>query len=94
MCHVYTFGYSYEIIVLVSACLFEGKVIKDGETYNPDKCTTCTCNHGNMDCAKKDCPSVSCSNPVFQPGGCCPVCDSGINSKFIYTLKGNISRLT
>ncbi|VDI74017.1 Hypothetical predicted protein, partial [Mytilus galloprovincialis] len=59
------------------SCYFEGKAIKDGDTYNPDKCSSCRCNHGNMDCTKKECPPASCDSPVFKPGSCCPVCDSG-----------------
>ncbi|KAK3097854.1 hypothetical protein FSP39_013843 [Pinctada imbricata] len=59
------------------SCSYEGKVVADGESFSPAPCQSCTCSQGTITCDKKqDCPPADCDNPVYPPGGCCPVCDS------------------
>ncbi|KAL3884246.1 hypothetical protein ACJMK2_030464 [Sinanodonta woodiana] len=58
------------------ACMYQGGVLREGETFPQDICTTCTCRQGTVQCVKQECPAVRCENPVTLPGGCCPVCDS------------------
>nr|XP_006812211.1 PREDICTED: cysteine-rich motor neuron 1 protein-like [Saccoglossus kowalevskii] len=44
------------------------------ETWNRNDCTSCRCNHGEVQCTATSC-SVSCLNPVKIPGQCCPYCE-------------------
>ncbi|XP_035826566.1 uncharacterized protein LOC101845560 [Aplysia californica] len=54
-------------------CLYEGQVIPNGERFDRN-CQDCTCRGGNIRCTPRQCPEVSCSNPVVD--GCCQTCDN------------------
>ncbi|XP_076635606.1 crimpy isoform X4 [Colletes latitarsis] len=47
----------------------------EGSTWQPNACTTCTCEAGGrLGCRETIC-SVACSNPLPpKPGTCCPIC--------------------
>ncbi|KAI8497804.1 hypothetical protein Bbelb_244560 [Branchiostoma belcheri] len=59
-------------------CLFEGRTYPDGQTFTSqrDKCVTCTCQEGNVQCKKPVCPVLSCPETLAwtPPGECCPEC--------------------
>lgn len=59
-----------------NGCNYGGKEYpNDQEFPHPtDNCRTCTCTNGNVQCLKRRCPPLSCSNPSLQPGECCPQC--------------------
>ncbi|RZF38021.1 hypothetical protein LSTR_LSTR006420 [Laodelphax striatellus] len=50
-----------------------GKFKRNGDTWQTDPCTACTCDNGKRRCVVSVCEP--CSNPIYQPGECCPVCD-------------------
>ncbi|GIY58000.1 hypothetical protein CDAR_284731 [Caerostris darwini] len=59
-------------------CHFQGVVVKDGETFQPqsDSCYSCTCDKGAVYCEKRnDRCNPQCTNPIKLSGQCCPVCD-------------------
>lgn len=67
----------------VTDCVFEGITYKDGQQFQPDDCTQCTCVAGRVsceqdlcddNCAGVLCPEVDCDNQYIPLGQCCPVC--------------------
>ena len=57
-------------------CIVEGVAYRDKEQWQPDPCTVCQCNDQTVDCTDLTCPELSCPNPVYQDGVCCPSCES------------------
>lgn len=55
-------------------CSYLGKELKNGETWDIDKCKTCVCRHGLNRCKDKSCKDPSCTWMVIPEGECCPVC--------------------
>eukprot|EP00058_Branchiostoma_floridae_P018953 XP_002604442.1 hypothetical protein BRAFLDRAFT_122288 [Branchiostoma floridae] len=57
-------------------CLYGDVLIPVDGTYEPDPCTSCTCDTlgGEPQCVVMDCPPLICNNAVYVPGYCCPVC--------------------
>ncbi|XP_066263526.1 BMP-binding endothelial regulator protein-like isoform X1 [Branchiostoma lanceolatum] len=59
-------------------CLLEGRTYPDGQTFTSqrDKCVSCTCQEGNVQCKKPVCPVLSCPQTLAwtPPGECCPEC--------------------
>ncbi|CAL1547507.1 unnamed protein product, partial [Lymnaea stagnalis] len=62
-------------------CLFEGRVISDGEivTFSGgDTCRICTCQRGNMNCrimlTDQECSKLNCGRTEVPSGECCPTC--------------------
>jgi von Willebrand factor type C domain len=45
-------------------------------------CETCKCKEGVVKCYKKECPSISCKNPVLLDGECCMKCLSEFEVNF------------
>lgn len=70
-----------------SNCEFEGRTYADGETFEPEACTKCTCFQGSVNCERDLCgdntcagvlcPEVECENKYIPLGQCCPVCPGG-----------------
>ncbi|XP_078582340.1 kielin/chordin-like protein isoform X1 [Branchiostoma floridae x Branchiostoma japonicum] len=62
-------------------CEYKSKLYSDGTEFidQVDVCQTCTCQRGNVECARMFCPQPQCSNPIPQPGKCCPVCPQELN---------------
>ncbi|KRZ57327.1 Cysteine-rich motor neuron 1 protein, partial [Trichinella nativa] len=61
----------------------------EGEFWNLDKCTICTCHVGHVLCHRKECPPAPCAKPSISDDNCCPVCkDVGFGE---FTPPANIS---
>ncbi|XP_049857178.1 cysteine-rich motor neuron 1 protein-like [Schistocerca gregaria] len=59
-------------------CVVHSKsmVMKDGEKWQEDPCTTCICTVGKKECWSFMC-EIKCSNPKHVENECCPVCEEG-----------------
>ncbi|XP_048017310.1 chordin isoform X1 [Megalobrama amblycephala] len=62
-------------------CKFGKNYYQNSEHWHPSvplvgemKCITCWCDHGVTKCQRKQCPLLSCSNPIRREGKCCPEC--------------------
>ncbi|XP_068249419.1 protein kinase C-binding protein NELL2a-like isoform X1 [Palaemon carinicauda] len=55
------------------SCRVNGTVRQDGATWKSG-CEICSCVHGEVTCRPIPCPGVTCKNPVYTEGECCPVC--------------------
>ncbi|KAM8730454.1 thrombospondin-2-like [Acanthopagrus schlegelii] len=55
-------------------CMQDGRIYEQGDDWDVDSCTSCTCQDGKVVCQQVSCPPVSCINPSFIDGQCCPVC--------------------
>ncbi|GFO17120.1 LOW QUALITY PROTEIN: cysteine-rich motor neuron 1 protein, partial [Plakobranchus ocellatus] len=55
-------------------CSYNGKELKNGETWDIDKCKTCECRDGLNRCRDKTCITPSCGWMAVPDDGCCPVC--------------------
>ena len=51
-----------------------GELYVEGETWNLDECTQCTCRKGRVLCDTEVCPPALCPSPVKQKGACCHAC--------------------
>lgn len=49
----------------------------EGETWNIDSCTQCTCHSGRVMCETEVCPPLLCQNPSRTQDSCCPQCTDG-----------------
>nr|O57472.1 RecName: Full=Chordin; AltName: Full=Protein chordino; Flags: Precursor [Danio rerio]AAB93485.1 chordin [Danio rerio] len=62
-------------------CKFGKNYYQNSEHWHPSvplvgemKCITCWCDHGVTKCQRKQCPLLSCRNPIRTEGKCCPEC--------------------
>ncbi|XP_059369760.1 chordin-like [Carassius carassius] len=62
-------------------CKFGKNYFQNSEHWHPSvplvgemKCITCWCDHGVTKCQKKQCPLLSCSDPIRRERKCCPEC--------------------
>ncbi|CAL4155734.1 unnamed protein product, partial [Meganyctiphanes norvegica] len=55
------------------SCRVNGTVRQDGATWKSG-CEICSCVHGEVTCRPIPCPAVTCKNPVYTEGECCPLC--------------------
>ncbi|XP_056423392.1 cysteine-rich motor neuron 1 protein isoform X2 [Hyla sarda] len=51
-----------------------GEYYVEGETWNIDSCTQCTCHSGRVLCETEVCPPLLCQNPSRTHDSCCPHC--------------------
>ncbi|NP_001163917.1 cysteine rich transmembrane BMP regulator 1 (chordin-like) L homeolog precursor [Xenopus laevis] len=51
-----------------------GEYFVEGETWNIDTCTQCTCHSGRVLCETEVCPPLLCQNPTRSQDSCCPQC--------------------
>ncbi|ELU18736.1 hypothetical protein CAPTEDRAFT_147203, partial [Capitella teleta] len=58
----------------MNSCEVDGTHYRDGESWHPDDCSTCTCRGGKVTCEEAKCPAVECANPVKKEGECCHYC--------------------
>ena len=80
--HMYMYWFNIVCVLFVvgsdMVCVREDRVYKNGEQWQKDRCTTCTCKNGLMFCRAMahSCPVPvdSCSWMVVPEGECCPVC--------------------
>ncbi|KAJ3589952.1 hypothetical protein NHX12_007909 [Muraenolepis orangiensis] len=73
----------------VKSCRYNGSVYQPGESFtkqdlfpsrHSNQCVMCTCSNGNIFCALKTCPTLSCSTAVPLPDSCCLVCRDHVTS--------------
>ncbi|XP_011474483.1 kielin/chordin-like protein isoform X3 [Oryzias latipes] len=59
-----------------NGCNYAGKEYPNGNEFpHPtDPCRTCSCINGNIQCLKRRCQPLTCSNQNVIPGDCCPQC--------------------
>ncbi|XP_035381615.1 kielin/chordin-like protein isoform X1 [Electrophorus electricus] len=59
-----------------NGCNYAGKDYPNGMDFShpTDKCRECHCINGNVQCLRKRCPPVPCSEPITEAGNCCPQC--------------------
>lgn len=51
-----------------------GELYVEGETWNLDECTRCTCRKGRVLCDTEVCPPALCQAPTRSKDTCCHVC--------------------
>lgn len=51
-----------------------GEFYVEGETWNLDECTRCTCRKGRVLCDTEVCPPALCQMPIRNKDTCCHVC--------------------
>uniref|UniRef100_A0A667Z0K8 Uncharacterized protein n=1 Tax=Myripristis murdjan TaxID=586833 RepID=A0A667Z0K8_9TELE len=51
-----------------------GELYVEGETWNLDECTRCTCRKGRVLCDTEVCPPALCQSPTRSKDTCCHVC--------------------
>ncbi|XP_030213056.1 cysteine-rich motor neuron 1 protein isoform X2 [Gadus morhua] len=51
-----------------------GELYVEGETWNLDECTQCTCRKGRVLCDTEVCPPALCPSPAKPKGACCHAC--------------------
>ncbi|KAM6961284.1 LOW QUALITY PROTEIN: cysteine-rich motor neuron 1 protein [Aplochiton taeniatus] len=51
-----------------------GELYVEGDTWNLDECTRCTCRKGRVLCDTEICPPAVCQAPVRNKDTCCHVC--------------------
>ncbi|XP_063753849.1 kielin/chordin-like protein isoform X3 [Eleginops maclovinus] len=58
------------------SCTYNHRIYSNGQRFtNPDHpCNICTCQHGSVECERRPCPPLNCSNSYTPPGECCPKC--------------------
>ncbi|XP_029531192.1 cysteine-rich motor neuron 1 protein-like isoform X1 [Oncorhynchus nerka] len=54
-----------------------GELYMEGETWNLDDCTRCTCRKGRVLCDTEVCPPAVCQAPTRNKDTCCHVCPEG-----------------
>ncbi|XP_029499285.1 kielin/chordin-like protein [Oncorhynchus nerka] len=57
-------------------CTFDQRIYSNRQTFtHPDQpCHTCTCLEGTVQCVRRACPPLNCSNTHTPHGECCPKC--------------------
>ncbi|XP_071959599.1 uncharacterized protein [Antedon mediterranea] len=58
-------------------CEDNGLFYQNGQTFEQDMCTTCTCVRGSLRCEAKECQELDCpvEHQITLPDQCCPSCD-------------------
>ena len=59
-----------------------GLYYQPGQEWNPDDCTFCSCEQGDIICAVAACEEPNCTDPVYIDGQCCPTCPDNCENKF------------
>lgn len=57
-------------------CKYKGNMFMHGHSWK-DNCLSCSCTHGEIKCAKKECPTLACpkgATLVQKEDECCPRC--------------------
>ncbi|XP_029456255.1 extracellular matrix protein FRAS1 isoform X2 [Rhinatrema bivittatum] len=58
-------------------CSFGGRVLQDGEEWQPSQCARCICRNGAVQCSTVECVPMLCDKDeslAIMPGKCCPEC--------------------
>ncbi|XP_030586933.1 kielin/chordin-like protein [Archocentrus centrarchus] len=64
-----------------NGCSYAGNEYPNGQEFpHPtDLCRTCSCTNGNVQCLKKRCPTLTCSNALVTQRDCCPQCPAPLS---------------
>ncbi|XP_073683597.1 cysteine-rich motor neuron 1 protein-like [Garra rufa] len=57
-----------------------GEILRDGDSWKPNACSSCVCRNGSVRCFSQQCPAADCRIPVLRKGQCCPQCMLEISS--------------
>ncbi|XP_061577935.1 kielin/chordin-like protein isoform X2 [Cololabis saira] len=59
-----------------TGCVQDGQSFREGQTWSSgsNRCSTCTCQAGEVQCTCPECPKLHCMHQVTDPGSCCPRC--------------------
>lgn len=57
-----------------------GEFYVEGETWNLDECTRCTCRKGRVLCDTEVCPPALCQTPIRNKDTCCHICPGKIKN--------------
>lgn len=68
-------------------CLVDGNLHPPGSSWNPSPCQSCTCLNGQPYCIYGDCSYPLCTDWVYRPDRCCPVCTDGKTCNARYRCK-------
>ncbi|XP_010775417.1 cysteine-rich motor neuron 1 protein isoform X3 [Notothenia coriiceps] len=60
-----------------------GEFYVEGETWNLDECTRCTCRKGRVLCDTEVCPPALCQAPVRNKDTCCHICEEETQSPLL-----------
>ncbi|XP_076835133.1 cysteine-rich motor neuron 1 protein isoform X2 [Brachyhypopomus gauderio] len=60
-----------------------GGLYMEGETWNLDACTRCTCKQGRVLCDTETCPPILCHAPTRGKDTCCHVCPEDVLSPLL-----------
>ncbi|PIK53994.1 putative extracellular matrix protein FRAS1-like, partial [Apostichopus japonicus] len=56
-------------------CYFEDDIYRDGQSWDVDDCSICSCDQGVIDCFISDCPPCPVGTvAILDEGRCCPEC--------------------
>ncbi|XP_056138469.1 kielin/chordin-like protein [Lampris incognitus] len=58
------------------SCTYNHRIYSNGQRFTtPDKpCHVCTCLDGNVECTRRPCRPLNCTNSYTPPGECCAKC--------------------
>nr|CAB3266939.1 thrombospondin A precursor [Phallusia mammillata] len=56
------------------SCWMDDTRYGDGDTWERDDCTNCTCQNSRIQCTDIQCPVLNCIDIVHTKGQCCPSC--------------------
>uniref|UniRef100_A0A667YMY7 VWFC domain-containing protein n=1 Tax=Myripristis murdjan TaxID=586833 RepID=A0A667YMY7_9TELE len=58
------------------SCTYNDRIYSNGQRFTtPDQpCHICTCLDGTVECKRRPCPPLNCTNSHTPPGECCPKC--------------------
>ncbi|XP_029378341.1 kielin/chordin-like protein [Echeneis naucrates] len=61
---------------MCETCTYNHRIYDNGQRFtDPDQpCQICTCRHGTVNCERRPCPPLNCSNSYTPSRGCCPRC--------------------
>ncbi len=54
-----------------------GGVLRSGDSWKHNACSSCVCRDGIVRCFSQQCPLAACRVPVLRKGQCCPQCMLG-----------------
>ena len=67
-----------------------GEFYVEGETWNLDECTRCTCRKGRVLCDTEVCPPALCQAPIRNKDTCCYVCPGNPGQKMTKDAPGGV----
>uniref|UniRef100_A0A8C4SRN7 Kielin cysteine rich BMP regulator n=1 Tax=Erpetoichthys calabaricus TaxID=27687 RepID=A0A8C4SRN7_ERPCA len=56
-------------------CFYNGHRLRNGQSFQADQCTRCTCRNGSVQCETLTCPELPCLNHYLPPGECFCILD-------------------